>query len=64
MLSSNHAHALLQSSDIKLGTFLYSDCKSYSELMRVSVVTRVFEPYSWVKISQVDHFKIDGLSFN
>ena len=44
MLSSNHAHARLQSSE--LGTFLYSDCKSYLELVRVSVVTRVFEPYS------------------
>ena len=44
MLSSNHAHARLQSLGIKLGTFLYSDCKIYSELVRVSVVTRVFEP--------------------
>ena len=46
MVESNHAHARLQSSDTKLETFLYSEYKSYSELGRVSVVIRVFEPYS------------------
>ena len=32
-LSSNHAHARLQCRDIQFGTSLYSDCKSYSELV-------------------------------
>ena len=43
---SNNAHARLHSWDIKFGTFLYNVCKSHSELMRVSAVNRVFEPYS------------------
>ena len=45
-LSSNHAHTRLQSCAIKVGTLLCSVCKSYSELLRVSAMTRVFEPYS------------------
>ena len=45
-LLSKHAHARLQSWDIKLGTFLYSDCKSYSEFVIVRVVTRAFKPHS------------------
>ena len=28
--------------NIKLGTFLYSECKSYSELVRVSAVNKIF----------------------
>ena len=42
----SHANARLQCWNIKFGIFLYSDCKSYSELVTVSVLTTVFEPYS------------------
>ena len=42
-------YTLAYNSDIKLGTFLYSDCKSYSELVRVSAVNKVYEKASSVK---------------